>query len=129
VEVKRTSFPNGTEERIRPILDAFLAEVRRITQDEYYPAKPYLETWKHGARKLTQVLKEEDTGEFMQWAFVEFSKIFKGDRPYDPGSLLFLVEKFKRGALHNWDSVLCSECFQSPCVCNTWDEDGILSAR
>ena len=123
-----TEFPR-TEERIRPILDAFLAEVRRITQDDYYPPKTYYQTWVAGARTLAEVLPEDKAADFMEWAFPKFMHTFPDSRPNSPKSLVYLVERYKPNALHNWDSVLCSECFQSPCVCDDYTvqevKDGI----
>jgi hypothetical protein len=112
----RTAFPR-CEERLRPYLDAFLAEVRKITGDDYTPPHVYAVKWVAGARDLAQVLPEPRVAEFMPWAFAKHMQTFPDGRPDSPRSLLYLVERFKPNALRNWDSILCSECYQSPCVC------------
>jgi len=111
---KRTAFPR-CEERLRPYLDAFLAEVRKITGDDYTPPHVYAVKWVAGARDLAQVLPEPKVAEFMPWAFAKHMRTFPDGRPDSPRSLLYLVERYKPGG--GWDSILCSECFQLPCVC------------
>jgi hypothetical protein len=113
-KVGRTCFPRA-EERLRPYLDAFLLEVRRIAGDDYTPPHVYMVAWTAGARELAQVLAEDKAADFMPWAFHEYDRAFPGQRPHSPRSLLFLVERWKPNS--GWESVLCDTCFQRPCVC------------
>ena len=129
MEVRRTAFPR-IEERIRPILDAFLAEVRLVTGDDYFPPKPYYQTWVAGARDLVEVFGG-DPWLFMPWAFKKHMKTFPEGRPNSPKSFLYLVDRYPKKREYcrhcgmppehcmcdSWDSVLCDTCFQSPCVC------------
>jgi hypothetical protein len=110
-EVRRTSFPRA-EECIRPILDAFLACVRRSSENQdYTPPQVYSVRWTAGARELYEVLKG-DPWQFMPWAFEEYRKAFPDHRPLSPKSLMYLVDR--------WHPVeLCPGCGQVPeyCLC------------
>lgn len=110
--VQRTDFPQQPE-HLRPILDAFLSDVRRWAEnDAYLPPPVYRKKWAHGAGELIQVLKA-DPWLFMPWAFKQFNKAFPGQRPESPGSLVFLVSRYKD------NRQLCRGCGQVPeyCLC------------
>jgi len=96
-----TDFPR-VEERIRPILDAYLAYVRRYTRDPDFSPQVNLgpkirASWTRGARELFEELSaskipESEHGSFVAWACKRMEKAALVNKT--PGSLCWLAGKW-----------------------------------
>lgn len=109
LRVRRTEFPRAPEE-LRPILDAFLTEVRKRAGEDYELIDVWRKRWVAGARDLVRVMPRGAIPEdFMVWAFDQFERSFPDQRPISPKSIMYLADRYK--PVIPWkDYETCSEC-------------------
>jgi hypothetical protein len=105
-KVRRTSFPRA-EEELRPLLDAFLTEVRKRAGDDYELIDVWRKRWVAGARDLVRVMpKGTDPDDFMPWAFEQFERSFPDQRPISPRSIMYLTTRYKAPTVYD----PCPDC-------------------
>jgi hypothetical protein len=109
LQVRKTEFPRAPEE-LRPILDAFLVEVRRRAGQDYRVIDVWSKRWLAGARELIRVLpKGANVDDFMAWAFEQFERSFPDQRPISPKSIMYLTTRYKPRVSFK-DLPACPEC-------------------
>ena len=122
-----TDFPR-VEERLRPILDAYLAYVRQYTRNPKFTPRNNLgpkmrSAWARGARELFEELSaskipEREHARFIAWACRRMEKAALTNKT--PGSLCWLVGKWRSnmnlealfGGQVEYDDeqVICEKC-------------------